>query len=46
VGQSEDGCDLLKQFPSSSGRKQGRKEGRKQEGTASRILMAVIKFSR
>ena len=38
--------NLLKQsFPSSSGRKEGRKEGRNQEGTASRILMVVIKYS-
>ena len=38
--------NLLKQsFPSFSRRKEGRKEGSKQEGTASRILMVVIKYS-
>lgn len=36
--------NLLKQFPQLQ-REEGRKEGRKQEGTASRILMVVIKYS-
>lgn len=43
VGPREDGCRLVKTVsPVLAG---GRKEGSKQEGTTSRILMVVIKYS-